>query len=83
MDGDRHVGAPRRLFGGGHGELEVVMLEVRFGQAQDHRRAAVLRGVEDRLEEIETHQIEAAHRVAVAVGMVQHVTHVHQRHGSS
>ncbi len=81
VDGDRDARAPCRRHGGGHGQFEVVVLEMGLGQAQDDGGLLPFGGIDDGFQEVQADQVEAAHRVLVVVGVLQHVPHVDQRHG--
>lgn len=78
MDRDGHRRPACGRNGSRHGELKVEVLEVRFGQAQNHRRAPRLGGAQDGFEEIETDKIERPYRIALAEGVVQHVSRINQ-----
>lgn len=55
---------------------------MRFRERQYHGCARCFCSRHNRLEKIEAHQIESADRVAVAVGVTQHIAHIYQWHGS-
>jgi hypothetical protein len=78
VDGHRNGGAlggrPHRR----HRQIGVEEPVMGLGEAQYDRGALGLGPRQDRLNEIQADQIEGTDRAAIAIGMAQHVAHIHQ-----
>ena len=83
MNRNRYTGAFCGGFGGGHRQFEIKIVEMRFRQAENNRRAGLLRRLHNALQKIQADQIECADRITMLVGVFEHVFHVDQWHKQS
>ena len=70
VDGYRHTGRTGRSLNSGHEIVEVEVLEMRFGQTQNDRRATFLRRIQNGLQKVQVHKVERTYRIPVRVGAI-------------
>ena len=66
----RHRAAPGGRLHRGHDEVEVEILEMRLGEAQNHRALTGLSACDYHLQEVKTDEVKCAHRIPIAVSVI-------------